>query len=115
MASSDAQCSWHRMAQNIDYSFRSKVEHFPSQLLQSSLAFTKLLSQGKFCLTTKALGIDYTNKLHLFKLPYTQCMNEFILFKKVSKLQDAIITRYCKMYFGILYLYNVMLFLVPIF
>ena len=42
-------------------------------------------------------------------------MNEFILFKKVSKLQLAIITRYCKVYFGILYLYNIMLYLVPIF
>jgi hypothetical protein len=34
------------------------------------------------CLTTKALGIDYTNKLHLIKLSYTHCMYEFILFRK---------------------------------
>ena len=49
------------------------------------------------------MGIDYTNKRHLFKLPYTHCIKEFILFKKVLKLQHAIITRYCKVYFGILY------------
>ena len=33
-------------------------------------------------LTTKALGIDYTNKLHL--LPYTHCMNFFCLIKKIE-------------------------------
>jgi hypothetical protein len=47
--------------------------------------------------------IDYTNKRHLFKLPYTHHMKEFILLKKVLKLQNAIITRCCKVYVGILY------------
>ena len=59
-------------------------------------------------LTTKALGIDYTNKLRL--LPYTHCMmNLFCLIKK-SKLQHAIIIIYCKEYFGFSYLYMWLLY-----
>ena len=55
--------------------------------------------KSKCCITTKALRIDYTNKLYLFKLPYrhfihTVRMNIFIFFKKLSKLQHAIITRF---------------------